>query len=83
MLEPSDYLRWLERQFDAQAQRLNESTSLEERTQSLRRMKILIDKIDSAIVSALQDKSDTKNSALPGQSTTEAPNSQTLQALQP
>jgi hypothetical protein len=71
MPKPPDYLQWLAQLFDEQIQRLHESKSLEERTQLLRRMKILIDKIDGAILSALQDKPATKSSSPPDQPTAE------------
>ena len=60
----------LAHEFDELVQRLNESPNLKERTQSLRRMKILIDEIDGLIFSTLKrDKQDVTSSAFPDQPT--------------
>ena len=70
MLKPSERFQWLAQQFDAIVERLNESTSLEERKQLLRRMKFLLDKIDGVVFSALErDKRDTPSSPTPDRPT--------------
>jgi hypothetical protein len=69
MPTPSDQIEWLAHQFDALVARLKQSTSLEERMQLLRRMKILIDKIDAVILSAKQS---APSSPTPDRSTNEA-----------
>jgi hypothetical protein len=66
MLETSDQIQWLAHQFDALVARLKESTSLEERMQLLRRMKILIDKIDAVISSGKQDMPSSPTPDRPG-----------------
>jgi len=59
LMSRSPYLEWLAELFDEHAQRLNASTNSEERTLLLRRMKILLDKIDGEIASSLEDGGDT------------------------
>lgn len=54
MPKPLDYLHWLAELCDEQLRRLNEQLSSEERTRLLRRIKILIDGMDDAILSALE-----------------------------
>jgi hypothetical protein len=51
MTNPSGRFLWLANQFEALAERLNESLSTEERTKVLKRMKILINEIDQLIAS--------------------------------
>jgi hypothetical protein len=75
MTTPSERIEILGHQFDSLVQRLNSSPtlSLEERTQLLRRMKILIVEIDRLILSDLKrDKQDITSSPLRGQSITDA-----------
>lgn len=55
MPKPLDYLQWLAELCDEQLRRLNEQPSPEERTRLLRRMKILIDGMDQAALSALEE----------------------------
>ena len=56
MAQPSEQLQWLTRLFDALTEHQNKSASLEERTEVLRRMKILIDKIDGVVSSSEPDE---------------------------
>jgi hypothetical protein len=50
MPKPSDEIPWLAHQLDDLVAPLKESTSLEERTQLLHRMRVLIGKIDAVIL---------------------------------
>ena len=64
---------WLAQLFDALVERLNESANLDERTQLLNRMKILIDKLDGVVFSAEElDEQDTSDPQLPDQPTAES-----------
>lgn len=73
MPERSERFRWLAHQIGALLESLNECPSLEERKQLLRRMKILIDKIDGLILSTLKrEGEDTSSSPPPDQPAAES-----------
>ena len=54
MTNPSERFHWLADQFDALVENLDECSSMEERKRVLKRMKILIDKLDQIILSTLK-----------------------------
>ena len=73
MPNPSERFEWLAQLFDALVERLNQSASLEERTQLLDRMKILIDKLDGVVFSAEGlNEQDTSDPQPPDQPTAES-----------
>jgi hypothetical protein len=65
MSQPSEQLQWLTHLFDALAQHQNESASLEQRTEVLCRMKILIDKIDGVVFASWEPGKNAKISPGP------------------
>jgi hypothetical protein len=65
MSQSSEQLQLLTRLFDALAQHQNESASLEQRTEVLCRVKILIDKIDGLGFAARDPKKNAKISPGP------------------
>jgi hypothetical protein len=68
MSKTSEQLKWLAELYGALAERLNESTSLEERRELLCRMKILLDKLDGGVLTADErDKQETTSPPPPDQ----------------
>jgi hypothetical protein len=69
MSKTSEQLQWLAELYDVLVERLNESTSSEERRELLCRMKILLDKLDGEGLTADErDKKETPSPPLPDQS---------------
>jgi len=65
MAQSAEQLQLLTHLFDALAQHQDESASLEQRTEVLRRMKILIDKIDGMVCAASKPDEHAKISHTP------------------
>jgi hypothetical protein len=65
MSQSSEQLQWLSHLFDALAEHQDESASVEQRTEVLCRMKILIDKIDGVVSSPCEPDKDAKTSPTP------------------